>query len=104
MSDQDTTPKLTPTQRLHEVTIAALTKQPAPRVESVTFKQATVGDLKGTWVCDGATIVRTEDETDTDAYLARCAFVLHELDKVLIEHNATRFEREAEVTLEKAKR
>ena len=100
MSDDNATPKLTPTQRLHEVTIAALTKQPAPRTESVTFKQATVGDLKGTWVCDGATVVRHEDETDTDAYLARCAFVLHEIDRVLIQHNATRFEREAEATLE----
>jgi hypothetical protein len=43
--------------------MAMATRSVAAKVESVTVKQATVGDLKGQYVLEGLAIVRDEDDT-----------------------------------------
>lgn len=61
--DHDAPPRLTPTQRLHEVTIAALSRQPVRASEEVEVSR----NAKGDWQFSVAG-VRAEDET-----LAECA-------------------------------
>lgn len=56
-------PLPSPSRRLHELTMAMATRSVAAKVESVTVKQATVGDLKGQYVLEGLTLVRDEDDT-----------------------------------------
>lgn len=79
--------RLTPTERLHELALAIATKQPSRGSESVTIKQATVGDLKGRWVCDGLTVVRAEGE-ELDAFNARWRRMLATVDEELLHRNA----------------
>ena len=67
MSDNNGTetpaPLPSPSRRLHDLTMAMATRSVAAKVESVTVKQATVGDLKGQYVLEGLTLVRDEDDT-----------------------------------------
>lgn len=59
-------PLPSPSRRLHELTMAMATRSVAAKVESVTVKMATVGDLKGQYVLEGLTLVRDEDDTLAD--------------------------------------
>ena len=59
-------PLPSPSRRLHDLTMAMATRSVAAKVESVTVKQATVGDLKGHYVLEGLTLVRDEDDTLSD--------------------------------------
>lgn len=56
-------PLPSPSRRLHELTMAMATRSVAAKVESVTVKMSTVGDLKGQYVLEGLTLVRDEDDT-----------------------------------------
>lgn len=85
MSDEQR--KLTPTERLHDLALAAISKQPRTGSESLTVKQATVGDLKGRWVCDGLTIVRHPDEP-LDDFNARWRAMLADVDVQLVQINS----------------
>lgn len=78
--------KLTPTERLHDLALAAITKPQRTGSESLTIKQATVGDLKGRWVCDGLTVVRHPDE-QLDDFNARWRRMLADVDEELMHRN-----------------
>ena len=56
-------PLPSPSRRLHEVTMAALTRTQAAKVESFTIKRVTVGDLKDQYVVENLTLVRDPDDS-----------------------------------------
>ena len=84
----------------HELLMAAVTKTSPRGSESVSIKQASIGDLKGRWICDGLTAIRAEDE-DWPQFLGRMEKSLADVDSMLMEHNASQLERELSATLEK---
>ena len=85
--------------RQHELLMAAVTKTPPAGAETVTFKQAQVGDLKGQWVCDGLT-VRRHDEEDWPQFVGRMQAQLEDVDAELIRRNASLIERQLRQTLD----
>ena len=102
------TPKRRPTlgdqlERQHEMLMAALAKTAPKGSESVSVKDVTIGDLKGTTVIENLTLVRGDGE-DWPAFLGRVTSSLDQLDRALIVHNGTRFERQAEETLAREKK
>ncbi len=91
----------------HSTLLAALTKPPRPSTQndSLSFKQAATGDLKGRWICDELTIPRVEDES-LGAWFERVRFMVREVNKELIELNAEelRYKLEASVVQGQAKK
>lgn len=84
--------------RQHELLMAAVTKAAPTGHESVTLKQAQVGDLKGQWVCDGLS-ARRGDEEDWPQFLGRLQTMLEDVDVELIRRNASLIERQLRQTL-----
>ena len=82
----------------HELLMAAVTKTPPRGSESVTVKQAQVGDLKGKWLCDSLNVIRADDE-DWPQFLGRLDERLRDVDALLMEHNVNEIERQMEATL-----
>lgn len=62
--------KLTPTERLHDLAMAAITKPSSAMrgAETVSVKQGATGQLAGRWYCDGLAVVVSEDETLMEAW------------------------------------
>jgi len=62
--------KLTPTERLHDLAMAAITKQAstARGAETVELKQAATGPHAGQWYCSTLGIVCQEGETIMEAW------------------------------------
>ena len=60
--------RLTPTERLHEVSMAAIQRRPSVPVQGLTLKQ----NAQGTWLCDSLQLHQREDETDK-VFFTRCA-------------------------------
>lgn len=60
--------RLTPTERLHEVSMAAITRRPSVSVQGLTLKQ----NAQGTWLCDSLQLHQREDESDA-SFLTRSA-------------------------------
>jgi hypothetical protein len=93
-------PRLTPTERIYNLGMAALTKPPrtSTQTESVQLKQVATGDLKGRWICDEVTVPRHEGET-LDGWLERVRLVVVQVDTEVIRLNAAnlRLAREAAV-------
>jgi len=73
-------------EKQHELLMAAVTKTPPRGSESVTLKQAQVGDLKGRWLCDELKAVRGEDE-DWPQFLGRLDGMLADVDEKLMHRN-----------------
>ena len=88
MSAPETPHRQTPTERSHELLLAAMTRPQRSGQESVTFKQAQVGDLKGQWVCDGLTVYRNEDERVLD-WIGRSHAMVEDIDGRLRLTNAS---------------
>ena len=86
--------RLTPTERLQEVTLAALLKPAHSGSESTQAKTVTVGDMKGRTVIEHTT-VRGKEET-WDEYRARHARQWRELNEDAVKYDAARLRREAE--------
>lgn len=86
----------------HELLMAAVTKTAPRGSESVKLKQAQVGDLKGQWVCDDLTAIRTEDE-DWPQFMGRVRAMLDDVDRELIRRNGTLIKRQLEETLNRGK-
>jgi hypothetical protein len=63
-------PLPSPSRRLHEVTLAALTRPLQGRSESAAVKQAATGTLAGQFLVDDASVVREESET-LDSWMER---------------------------------
>lgn len=84
----------------HELLMAAVTKTPPRGSESVTLKQAQVGDLKGRWLCDELRAIRG-DEEDWPQYLGRITSMLADVDKLLMAHNAAEIQRQMQATVDK---
>jgi hypothetical protein len=80
--------------------MAALTKQSPRTNEEASIKQASIGDMKGRWICDGLRVIRGEDE-DWPQYLGRIEKQAADVDSALIRLNAGAIERELAATLEK---
>ena len=62
--------KLTPTERLHDLAMAAITKPSSAMrgAETISVKQGSTGTMAGRWYCDGLAVVVSEDETMTEAW------------------------------------
>ena len=86
--------RLTPTERLQEVTLAALLKPAHRGSESTTAKTVTVGDMKGRTVLEHNS-VKGEDES-WDEYRARHARQWRELNEDAAKYDAQRIKRELE--------
>jgi hypothetical protein len=81
----------------HELLMATLSKQPTRGSESVSLKQASIGDLKGRWICDNMSLIRAEDE-DYPAFLGRVQASMQSLDRILMLHNADEIKRQLEAS------
>ncbi len=98
--DNATEPRLTPTERIYNLGMAALTKPPraSTQNESLNLKQVATGDLKGRWICDELTVPRHEDEKLT-TWFDRVRYIVHDVNEELIKLNAAelRYALEASV-------
>ena len=86
-------PRLTPTQRLHEVTMAALEPRGVQRVEGAKYRQAATKDNFGKWSCEEVSFVRGEDET-ADEYRQRRQAELDWIERDLAARNADQYVNE----------
>jgi hypothetical protein len=96
--------KLTPTERLHDLAMAAITKPASPRrgAETISVKQAATGNIAGRWYCDGLAVVVDDDETLMEAW-SRALDVASQVQRDLIALNAASIQDELNATLHKAK-
>ncbi len=90
-------PKLTPTQRLHEVTLAALTRtQRGTSLETVSVKHATTGTQAGHLVIDDLTVPKHEGEND-EQWIQRFGKMLRQVHLVVTQENVEAYRLQAEV-------
>ncbi len=96
--------KMTPTERIYSLGMAALTKPPRPSTQndSASFKQVATGDLKGSWICDELTVPRREDETMSQ-WFDRVRTAVRDVHTLTAELNADRYELDAAAVQGKAK-
>lgn len=100
MSDQEQR-KLTPTERLHDLAMAAITK-PAGIVrgaEQVELAQVHMGPQAGRWYCKAIGTVAQEGETITQLW-SRTLDVAKQVQRDVIQLNADTIKTELEATLE----
>jgi hypothetical protein len=97
--------KLTPTERLHDLAMAAITKPASQHrgPETLSIKQGSVGGMAGRWYCDGLAIVAKDDETLMEAW-ARGLDVARKVQRELVALNAATINDELAATLEKGKK
>jgi len=96
--------KLTPTERLHDLAMAAITKQTTRRPEATaSVKQGSVGPMANVWHCDGLSAVQGEEETAL-AFVSRLFDLASEIQRRCVDLNAGRLSDELSATLEKAKK
>jgi hypothetical protein len=96
--------KLTPTERLHDLAMAAITRPASQQrgAESVSVKQGATGNMAGRWYCDGLAVVVAEDETMMEAW-SRALDAASQVQRDLIALNAASLQDELNATLNKAK-
>jgi hypothetical protein len=95
----DTEHKMTPTERLHDLAMAAITKQArdASSLE-ISGKQGSVGPMANVWHCDGLKVKQRENETDLET-AARYFDVAQMIQRHNVELNAGRLSDELQATL-----
>jgi len=93
--------KLTPTERLHDLAMAAITKQAstARGAETVELKQAATGPHAGQWYCSTLGIVCQEGETIMEAW-ARAYDAAKLIQQHLVQVNADALSDALAATLE----
>lgn len=94
--------KLTPTERLHDLAMAAITKQAstARGAETVELKQAATGPHAGQWYCSTLGIVCQDGETIMEAW-SRALDAAKQIQADTIALNADSLSDALKATLEK---
>lgn len=95
--------KLTPTERLHDLAMAAINRPGQYRAPlTASVKQGTVGPMAQVWHCDGLSVSQEEGETPLEA-VSRMFDMAQEIQRRCIQLNADRLQDELRASVAKAK-